>query len=405
MENLTLEQMKQKMMMFKPLRIGIMGYNGPDAIDPTWHGAPSRPMVMAIEEGIANGMVPRNIEFVCVSEANLPQGSWDGTIKAYDYLVEQGCALIVGSHSQDNLASHLEHMERMDRSGVHQPVPVISWSAGGANKWLFRLGNGECGSEMTMLCHWVKKHGYNKIGVIIETVNPEHEDCYRSLLYETRKMGIEITKLEFIPHVPVNVVESIRRVRDSNPEVFMYCGCGMNFMQRHISTALNELGWEPQAKICTSAFMYYPVDTKSFEGWVGTDQMCLENPLFFDFRQRYFDRYGAELGLESVDSGWCDGLYCLSYDTGQVIREALFRAPSLTPDGIRQGLERIRWVPAVTGGPGNFLAAYPGEHNLFNGEYLVLGTIKDGKLAYEGKIDAEHFDVPALPGPNTKKWV
>lgn len=405
MENLTLEQMKEKLSIFEPIRIGLMGWSGPDPIDPAWQQAPARAMVMAIEEGIAAGMVTRNVEFVSTSEANLPQGTWKGTIDAYDYLVDAGCALVVGSHSQDNLVTHLEHMERMDASGVRQPVPVISWSAGGANKWLFRLGNGECGSEVSILCNWVKKHGYSRIGVVIEGVNPEHEDAYRSLVYETRKLGIRIVALEYIPHVPVNVVESVRRVKDADPEVFMFLGCGMNFMQRHISAALKELDWEPEAKLASSSFMYYPIDTPSFEGWVGVDQMCLDNPLFYEFRQRYFDRYHEELGLEAVDSGWCDGLFCLSYDTGQVIREAIMRAPSLTPEGLRQGIERIRWVPALTGGPGNFLCAYPGEHNLFNGEYLVLGRVRDGKLEYEGKFDAQTFDVPALPGPNTRKWV
>ncbi len=393
MQDLTLEQIKAKLSLFKPIRIGLMGWNGPDGIDPKNYFSPARPLVMAVEEGIAAGMIPRNVEFVTANEDNLPKGTWHGTIDGYKYLIDQGCCLIVGSQSNDNDIDHLAYIDEK----IDTPVPVITWNASmfGSNKWVFRLGNGECGGEISIMMDWVRKNGYKSIGVIVETVNPEHEEHYQALLYQTRKLGIKIAACEFMPHIPVNAVTQIENIKNANPDCLVFVGCGMNFTQGHITAALKELDWYPP-RIATSAFMYYPVDHDAFEGWVGIDQYCPENPRYAELKRRYFNRYHEELGLTDPDADFMDGLHCLSYDTGQVIREAIFRAPMLTPEGLRQGLERIRWVPAVTGGPGTHIGCMNYEHNLFNGDYLVLGKMVNGKLQYEGLYNATDFDVKPL---------
>jgi len=69
--------------------------------------------------------------------------------------------------------------------------------------------------------------------------------------------------------------------------------------------------------------------------------------------------------------------------------EALFRAPILSAEGVKVGLERLRMVPAVTGGSRTHMAGGPFDHQLFKGDWLHYGRVRDGKLEYAGLIDLE----------------
>ena len=67
--------------------------------------------------------------------------------------------------------------------------------------------------------------------------------------------------------------------------------------------------------------------------------------------------------------------------------EAIHRATILTPEGVRKGLERIRFLPTATGGPRTHIAGAPGDHNLFKGDWLIYSKMVDGKLQFEGLFE------------------
>ena len=68
--------------------------------------------------------------------------------------------------------------------------------------------------------------------------------------------------------------------------------------------------------------------------------------------------------------------------------EALSRATILTGPGVKTGLERIRFMPAVTGGPHTHIAGGPYDHQMFKGDWLIFGRVRDGKLEHEGVFEA-----------------
>jgi hypothetical protein len=41
-------------------------------------------------------------------------------------------------------------------------------------------------------------------------------------------------------------------------------------------------------------------------------------------------------------------------------------------------------MPSATGGPRTHIAAAPGDHNLFKGDWLLYGRVRDAKLEFEG---------------------
>ena len=44
-------------------------------------------------------------------------------------------------------------------------------------------------------------------------------------------------------------------------------------------------------------------------------------------------------------------------------------------------------MPAVTGGPNTHIAGGPHDHQLFKGDWLHFGRVRDGKLEFEGLLE------------------
>jgi hypothetical protein len=70
-----------------------------------------------------------------------------------------------------------------------------------------------------------------------------------------------------------------------------------------------------------------------------------------------------------------------------VLAAGLFRAPTLSGVGLKEGLERIRFMPSTTGGPRAHIAGSPHEHGMFRGGWLLYGRVRDEKLEFEGLFE------------------
>jgi hypothetical protein len=60
------------------------------------------------------------------------------------------------------------------------------------------------------------------------------------------------------------------------------------------------------------------------------------------------------------------------YDLGRLVAEALARAPELTREGLKHGLERVKWLPAAEGYDGTLLGFGIRDRGALHGRYLVL---------------------------------
>ena len=74
----------------------------------------------------------------------------------------------------------------------------------------------------------------------------------------------------------------------------------------------------------------------------------------------------------------------LSYDTARLIAEGIARAPLLTPKGVKEGLEKVRLLPAVNGGPRTHMSLGPYDHKAYKGDWLVIRKIEGGKTVFVG---------------------
>jgi hypothetical protein len=111
----------------------------------------------------------------------------------------------------------------------------------------------------------------------------------------------------------------------------------------------------------------------ALEGWHGIDQMCEDNPRL----QPMFDRFAARIGKRRDHT-----VTALSYDTARLIAEGIARANLLTPKGLKEGLEKVRMLPAVNGGPRTHMSLGPYDHKAYKGDWLVVRRIAGGKTVF-----------------------
>jgi hypothetical protein len=101
--------------------------------------------------------------------------------------------------------------------------------------------------------------------------------------------------------------------------------------------------------------------------------MCEDNPRL----QPMFERCAARTGNRRAHT-----VTALSYDTAQLLAEGIARAPLLTPRGLKEGLEKVRMLPAVNGGPRTHMSLGPYDHKAYKGDWLVIRKIAGGKTVF-----------------------
>ncbi|MBY0278212.1 ABC transporter substrate-binding protein [Candidatus Binatia bacterium] len=326
---------------------------------------------MAFDEALEQGVLTRKVEHVIHIEDGLPNGSAKNAVDGYKWLVDQGCVIVAGAYSSDNAIAVAPVANELK-------VPIVSWCGTErySGEYCFRLGNGDCGGDAALMAGWLKRKGHKRIAVLNE-VSPNGEEYFRFFRQECRRLGIGVGAVETVPQQPKDLAENLLNLKQSNCDALAYMGYGMLVAQGLMRPALEKIGWDPP-RIMTTAFMFYLVGFEHFEGWVGIDQLCPDNALVEPFRAEFAKRHGSNPPM------WPNAIPVLAYDTARVLVEALHRAPMLSGPGLKDGLERIRFMPSATGGPRTHIAAAPGDHNMFKGDWLLYGRVRDAKLEFEG---------------------
>lgn len=355
---------------YEPVKIGFLGAEMTGA-----EKAYRKIHQLAFDQAKEAGRLPRNVEMIAIPEHGLPQGSAENAIRGYKQLVERGCIAIAGGYSSDNAIV-------LAPVAAELKVPLLSWAGTDRllNDWTFRLGNGDIGGDPALMVNWLLRHGYKRAGVIAE-ISPNGEEYFRYFRQECRRWGLEIGGLESVTQTTDRMAYHLGNLKRSGCDCLVHMGYGMTFVHDLYRPALKEIGWDPP-RITTTAFMFYIVGFHHFDGWVGIDQYCPENPRAQKFYTDFRGRWGEDPPL------WPNAIPLLAYDTATVIAEAMHRATILSPLGMKEGFERIRFLPTATGGPRTHIAGAPGDHNLFKGDWLLYSKMVDGKLQYEGLYEA-----------------
>jgi branched-chain amino acid transport system substrate-binding protein len=342
----------------EPVRVGILN-DGVGARDGSDEGGTyrqlERDMRLAVDAVAASGRLDRPVEFVHQYGFGLPAGTAHAVERAFSALVDQGVLLVVGPAVGDNAIVATPLADRYE-------MPTINWSASerARGSWMFHLQVGSHEDESILLARHLASIGVSRVGVIYDRSPIGH----RHLVFfeeECELVGVGLSaRLAISPLPPDGASAEVAAVRASGAEALVYMGLG--WAGRDVAVARTALGWDAPAAMNAAGMRGSgdPSYAADIEGWVYPDMYADGNALLGSLR--------AGPGRDRARPG---GL-ALGYDMGRLVAEGIARAQELSRPGIRDGLERIKVVPAAEGQEGTTLGFGRWERGALKGRYLVL---------------------------------
>lgn len=340
-----------------PMRVGILndmseGPPGPTDIE-QW-------LRLVVNEFVGNGRIDGNVEFVHTWGLGLPSGTAAAVQRAYTSLVEQDVLLIVGPAIGDNALVATPLAER------HR-VPTINWAGAerARGRYMFHLQIGSHEDESIVLARHLASLGVRRIGVVHDR-SPIGNRHLMFLRTEADNLGIRIDTTASISPLAQDASEQVDRMLSAGVDALAYLGLGL--AASPVARALTLRGWDGPRVMNTAGIRGYdPEFGRIIDGWVYIDMHSDGNSTLAALRQR--------LGLPPAKSY----VAATRYDLGRLVAEGLARAPERTGEGVRDGLEQTKWLPAAVGHEGTLLGFGNYDHCALHGRYLVLRKWLDGQ--------------------------
>ena len=296
---------------------------------------------LVFEEAVAAGVVDRPIEVVERHVVGLPNGTYQAVEQGYDELVAQGCLVIFGPYVSDNAVPLAAHADRVAKV----PNIILSGSEGALTEWTFALNNGSMPEEPVMLAAVLLGDGRARIAIAYEAslIGREYL-AFAEKAYSAA--GLKVVATVPIPQVEADKAAAVAELAAAEPDALVHVGFGHGLWG--FSDALLAAGWDPP-RYTTTAFEMAHISAewmRQLRGWIGLDSYDERNQVGQAFLDRFEERYGRRPAHSMP--GLCR-------DVATVIVRALGAARPLTGEGVRDGIEQVKLVPAASGAPGTFL--------------------------------------------------
>jgi hypothetical protein len=104
----------------------------------------------------------------------------------------------------------------------------------------------------------------------------------------------------------------------------------------------------------------------AWEGWVYVDNLSDDNRVRAALRERSKRAAAGPIGVAA-------------YDLGRLVGEAVARSAHLTREGVKEGFERVKRLPAASGTDGTIMGFGAWDHAALKGTYLVLRRWQGGR--------------------------
>jgi branched-chain amino acid transport system substrate-binding protein len=314
----------------------------------------------ALQLGLDTVALDRPVEFVRELAAGLPSGSAFDVEQKFAALERQGVLAIAGPSISDNgivvrdLADNAE-------------LPCINYTGGAItrSKFMFHYQVGSLEEEPAVLAQHLADRGIRRVAVVHDRspVGSQYAHWFE-LARET--VGVDVTANAVINPLATEATDLVARLEASKPDGLVYLGLGV--AARTVSLAVQALEWHVPV-VANSALMFGYAQRdwrEAWDGWVYVDTVSEGN--------------AQRAALQEVDRATAAGpVGVAAYDIGRLLGEAVARGDHLTRDGIRDGLERVKRLPASSGHDGTLMGFGQWDRAALKGEYLVLRVWRDGK--------------------------
>ncbi|UXA20052.1 ABC transporter substrate-binding protein [Mycobacterium sp. SMC-4] len=336
-------------------------------------------LTLVMEEALASGLIDRPVELVHRSVVGLPNGTYKAVERAFDELVEEGCLAIFGPWVSDNVVPLRPHVD----ATAQAPIITLSGSEGALGEWCFALNNGSMAEEPVMLAAVMIGDGHSRIVIAYESSLIGREYLAGATKAYTAA-GLTVVSAMAIPQVEADKAAVVQALREAEPDALVHVGFGHGLWG--FSDALSAAGWDPP-RYTTTAFELAHVNAewmRQLSGWIGLDSYDERNTVGQAFLDRFEARYGRRPGHSMPG---------LAHDAATVIVRGLSMARPLTGEGVKDGIEQVKLIPAASGAPGTFLRF--GRHirqGWLGSDYLVARRILgDGSAHVFHAAPSEHI--------------
>jgi len=302
----------------------------------------------------------RPVELVAVHARGLPSGSAHEIEQGFERLADGGVLAVVGPSISDNalVAQPLTDARQL---------PTINYSGGertrGAHMFHYQVGSLQ--EEPVLLsAHLAERR--------LSTVALAHDHSavgrgYAEAFVEScARHGVDVVSSAAVAPLSQHLATVVSRLHAADPQCLCYLGLGV--AARALALAVQAEKWDVPV-VANSALMFGYAQKEwraGWEGWVYVDTVSDTNPARAALKQSSSYVAAGPIGVAA-------------FDMGRLLGEAFERADHLTRNGVRQGLESVKALPAASGAPGTVMGFGPWDRGALKGPYLVLRTWRDGR--------------------------
>jgi branched-chain amino acid transport system substrate-binding protein len=299
------------------------------------------------------GRIDRPVELLTHHAAGLPAGTAKAVEDGFARLDDAGVLAIVGPSISDNglIARHLADAAR---------IPCINYTGGELTRgeWMFHYQVGSLEEEPAILARHLSAGGVASAAVVHDQ-SPVGELYAEWFRRAAASIGLDVVGLATISPLAEDVTDVVARLQAGQPGALVYLGLGVS--ARAVALAVAALEWDVTV-VSNSALMFgylRPEWRAGWEGWVYIDAVSDDNRVRAALRERSRQAAGGPVLLAA-------------YDIGRLLAEAVVRGGHLTRAGLRDGLERVKQLPAATGYDGTTMGFGHWDHAALKGGFLVL---------------------------------
>jgi ABC-type branched-subunit amino acid transport system substrate-binding protein len=346
---------------------------------------------LAFDDALEEGLLDRPVELLIRDVDGLPTGTAHAVVKAWQELAADGALVILGPASSENAIALRSYVETVGH------VATLSWAGSDRwqGPWTFAVNQGSLVEEPVLMANFLAHRGVRTVCAISETaaIGQEYLAFFRKA---ARTEGLQIIENVEISQIALDLKPAAKALLAANADAIAYLGFGVPL--NRLNKAMEELDWDP-LRIATAGILLTPLlegGMRAARGFCGVDLYDETNPLGEEFLDRFASRFGYRPANYYSTT---------SYDLANIAAHGVGKAAPLSPEGVKEGLEQIKYLPAVSGGPRTLMSFGPFMRRAYIGQdYLVIRQVIDEDGSFFGTLPSKlvHRMTPRLRSERLK---